>query len=240
VTDFPDIPPLQDVNTQPPDRSSYVEIQRVKRSLVLLATNFTNKYDIFDEPNKQLQNSSSYLVRYLDGNGPPEYDLVLRQFWRPVGSSYHRIPAGNTVTIVVSKTQGIDKTVSQSISTSLGIGEDGLGADVEATFSTSVTTSEEQSFKEKIQVDAPADGNVRVWLLWQRVHEIVAMLPDGTQLQKYDPDRPAEAVGPWEGASHVHNGALVNYIDTSWLFPSDIFVPYQKDFPASSAIGNLE
>jgi hypothetical protein len=230
MSDFPPIPELADVNNQPPDRSSYVEIQKVKRPLVMWAK---SAY-VYDVPKMKLQNSSATIVNYKDGKGPPDYDLVLRQFWRPVGKSYHRILPGNTVTITVSKTRGISTTVSKSITASLGISEGALSAEVSATFSTSVTTSEETSFTDSVEIDPPADGKVRVWLLWQLVHEIVAMQPDGKQFPRGDRDRPNREANVFGllGVIGV-SGARVNYDDTSWLFPSDIFPAYQKDFPAS-------
>ncbi|EHR02944.1 hypothetical protein [Bradyrhizobium sp. WSM471] len=251
-TDFPLVPELANANSQPPDRSAYVQLQSVDRPLVMWANsdNSSKSAYVCDEPNENLSNTTAIIENYWDGKGPPVYQLVLRQFWRPVGKSYHRIPVGNTLTISVTKTQGVSSTVSQSITASLGISYGALSAEVSATFSKSVTTSDESSYTETVQISPPADGMVRVWVLWQLVHEIVAIqgsydtggkfVSNGNVLPKGDrnyANRKAQVA--WNGRGRYSSGAWVNYDDTSWLFPSDTFVAYQKDFPASGAVGRL-
>jgi hypothetical protein len=242
TTNYPAVPELANVNSQPPDRSDYVELESVERHLVMWANSDNSGKEAYvcDKPNTTLPNTSAIIENYWDGGGAPDYQLVLRQFWRPVGKSYHRIPVGNTVTISVSKTQGVSSTVSQSITASLGISYGALSAEISATFSTSVTTSEENTYTETVQIEPPANGMVRVWMLWQLVHEIVAIRRDGTVLPKGDrqhANRKADVA--WDGPGHYSSGAWVNYDETSWLFPSETFVAYQKDFPARAVRGRL-
>lgn len=239
-TNYPAVPELANVNSQPPDRSDYVQVQNVDRRLVMWANSDNSSKTAFvcDMPNTTLPNTTAIIENYWDGGGAPDYQLVLRQFWRPVGKSYHRIPVGNTLTMSVTKTEGVSATVSQSITASLGISYGALSAEISATFSKSVTTTEESSYTETIQINPPADGMVRVWVLWQLVHEIVAIRKDGTVLPKGDRDHAnRKADVAWEGRGRRSSGAWVNYDDTSWLFPSDTFVAYQKDFPASGVLG---
>jgi len=241
-TNYPAVPELASVNSQPPDQSDYVQLQSVDRRLVMWANSDNSGKEAYvcDKPNMTLPNTTAIIENYWDGGTAPDYQLVLRQFWRPVGKSYHRIPVGNTLTISVTKTQGVSSTVSQSITASLGISYGALSAEISATFSKSVTTSEESSYTETVQINPPPDGMVRVWMLWQLVHEIVAIRKDGSVLPKQDrkhANRHAQVA--WEGRGHYSSGAWVNYDETSWLFPSDTFVAYQKDFPATRAVGRF-
>jgi len=237
--DYPPLPELADVNSQPPDRSDYVELSRSDRRIVMWANSDNSGKNAYvcDLPNKQLPNTTAIIENYWDGyGGPADYKLSLREFWRPVGRSYHRIPPGNTITISVSKTEGISTTVSQSLTLSLGVSEGGVSADISATFSNSVTTSQATTTAEQVDIVPPAEGRIRVWLLWQLVQEIVAIRPDGSILPPGDPNHAVQkAQVAWDGPGHYSSGAWVNYMATDWLFPSDTYAAYQKDFATSAA-----
>ena len=75
-----------------------------------------------------------------------------------------------------------------------------------------------------------------MWLLWQLVQEIVAIRPDGSVLPPGDPNHAIQkAQVAWDGPGHYSSGAWVNYVALDWLFPSDTYSAYQKDFAAGAA-----
>lgn len=241
---YPDLPVLTDVNSQPPDRSDCVVLATSTTKRLSMWANSDNSSAsayVSDVPKVKLDNSGAVLDHYWDGQPPADYVLKLREFWRPVPSTYHRVQSGDSAIYQVTKTFGLSTTVTQSVSASLGVDEGGISASISATFSTSITTSSETSTMQQYNVTAPA-GMVRVWLLYQLVHEIVAIRPDGTLLPADDHNhgiRKAEIVlNPvWPGSS----GAWVTYDNpntvkglgqsaTQLLFPSDLFSEYSKDF----------
>ena len=122
--------------------------------------------------------------------------MTLRQFWRLVDGSYTTLPAGNSLTQTFTHSWGISKTVSDSISASLGVGGGGLSASLSETFSQSVTTDDNTSQQVSRVINPPADGMVRVWMAWQLVHEVVALDPAGKVVGAGDRGRDNRKAAP--------------------------------------------
>jgi hypothetical protein len=107
-----------------------------------------------------------------------------------------------------------------------------------------VTTDQQTTVETDIQFDPPPVGYVRVWLTWQLVHELIALDPQGKQLSEADlgtANRKAQIAfyllgnkSPIMSPGLVWHDAWVHYKKTRFLFPSQTFVPYQKDFLSGS------
>jgi hypothetical protein len=169
------------------------------------------------------------LMNYWDGGPPANYVLVMRSYWSLVSNTYTQIYPGGSFTKEYSTTVGISTTDAQTISAEMGFEAEGLGAKLSAEFSHSVTTSSSQTETTTYNVGAPADGLIRVWMLWQLVDEIVALDPNTGNVVA-NPTR----TGDVNWSQHAPSGAYLQYTNLDQLFPESFLVPVQKDFPNST------
>jgi hypothetical protein len=170
------------------------------------------------------------LVAYSDGSGPQEYTLTWRQYWRQVPKTYTHVPPGNTTTVKYTQTTGISTTDAQSFSAELGASVEGLSAKLQEAFSSSITTSTETSEELTKEVGAPEPGITRVWVMWQLVDEVVALMPDGEVLP---PVRGEGTVARIPSTDLTEFEAFLTLPNTQQTYPGDAVVPDQKDFPTS-------
>ena len=119
------------------------------------------------------------LLEYWDKGAPIDYTLTLRQYWRMVPNTFTHINPGGGFKKNYTVTHGISTTDSHTISAELGCEAKGLSAKISASFTHSVTVSDEKAEQTEFSAGAPADGQVRVWVLWQLIDEIVALDPNG-------------------------------------------------------------
>jgi hypothetical protein len=239
------VPPILSANDLPPKYSAPIVLKTNKTKRMLMfadSDNSSKQCYVTDIPDVCSTFPNGTLRAYWDGKPAADYTMTLRQFWRFVGDSFTRVFPGNSETKKFTHSWGISKTVSDSMTASLGLQGGGLSASVSETFSDSVTTDDNKSEEASRTIGPPADGMVRVWMIWQLVHEIVALDPAGKvvavgkpgdlDLRKADVDWPALALfGPKCGSDR--SGAWVYYKESRWLFPSRILSPSQRDFPAS-------
>lgn len=232
---LPPIPDLTSLNDAPPAESDHIVLGTTDARLQIWANSDNSGAGAWapDSPNPWAQVGPA-LLNYWDGGGPAQYTLTMRQYWRQVDGSYTRLPEGNSMSISVTKTYGISTTDSQTLSAELGVEGGGLSAKVTATFSHSVTTTQETSETKEVIVQPPAAGMIRVWLAWQLVNEIVALdasgniIPTG-QGPNGTLNRKAEIL--WSIKMLGDSGAWVYYQNVQQAFPSTNVVYYQKDFP---------
>jgi hypothetical protein len=196
-------------------------------------------------------NNYGVLVNYWDGKPAADYTMTMRHFWKRMEDSYTVVPAGNTQDQSFTHSWGISTTDAQTLSASLGYSsgqEAGVNASITTTFSHSVTTDESNSQQISRHIGDPGDGKVRVWLMWQLVHEIVALTPDGKILEagnRNDKNRKADIswfsflnratddVGVRTCGGPGQSGAWVYYEAARWLFPSKLLRVSQRDFSAT-------
>jgi hypothetical protein len=244
--DFPNIPKLVRLNSAPPTESDKVVRGTSKRRLMLWAvsdrTDFKAYVNDIPDPTRGALDMTAVAGNreYKDGQPPAQYTLTLRSFWRPVAGTYTRIYPGNTVTRKLTKSWGISTTDSETVTASLGYSAGdagGLNASITEEFTHSVTTDRETTIEEDIQLDPPESGQIRVWLTWQLLHELIALDPEGKQISAVDhgtANRKAQIA--WLPIPHLWLGdAWVHYTKTRFLFPSQTFAPYQEDFPKASS-----
>lgn len=81
----------------------------------------------------------------------------------------------------IQSTQGMSVTDEKKISASIGIAVKGLSASLTATFSHSVTVSQQETVTNNYTVPVPA-GKTCNWALWQLIDEFVILDSDGAPL----------------------------------------------------------
>lgn len=228
---WPVPPPIQNLWESLPAEST-PQTQGTSPERLMLVTKL-GKINIWvpDQPGVKRPGTDEVLLEFTKGGQPAEYTLTWRQYWRQVPNSYTHIPPGGGYTKAYTTTHGISRTDSESISGELGVDLGGLGAKLQATFGHSITVSEERSEQTQYTVGAPGEGEVRVWVLWQLVDEIVALdqgnvLDFGTKQGRVHP--PAAF---WDEVP-------LSYRDVQQKFPSEIFVPMQRDFDESQALAD--
>ena len=241
LAQLPDVPPIASLHDMPPPESAHRVIGTAKTRLRIYANsdNSGNETWVDDTPNPSPSfdqfKTGGVLVKYWDGGPAAQYTLTMRQYWRLVDGSYTQIPEGASQSVTISQTTGISTTDTQTISAELGISGDGLSASLSATFSHSVTTSQENTQSKTTNVGSPPAGMIRVWVCWQLIDELVALDaqgniipsnqgPNGTSSRKADVH--------WPGILSGVSGAYVYYPNVRQLFPSNTFIYRQADFPA--------
>lgn len=235
LANLPDVPIIASLNWAPPAESDRIVLEVSNERLLIWANsdNSGTEEFVFDQPQQDPGPlvTTGYLVNYWDGQPEPAYTLTHRQFWRLV--HYTNLPEGNSQSIKYSQTTGISETDSESLSAEMGASAGGLSAKISATFSHSITTSNEDTQENTINVAAPDKGMIRVWLAWQLCDEIVALMPDGSTLPVGDQGtKNRKADVQWAGLTGAVSGAWMYYKTAQTSFPSDTIIYSQQDFPA--------
>ncbi|HEX4302137.1 MAG TPA: hypothetical protein VHZ78_05060, partial [Rhizomicrobium sp.] len=243
MAQLPDVPPIVSLHEKPPPESARRVVGTTATRLKIFAnSDNTSKTAWVDDTPVPLaaphglrvgDGTPATLVNYWDGGPAAPYTLTMRQYWQLVDGSYTQIPEGGSLSITISQTTGISTTDTESISAELGITGGGLSATMSATFSHSVTTSQENTLSKTMSVGPPPPGMIRVWVCWQLVDELVALDaggnvipsnegPDGTSSRKADIC--------WFGGLGWVSGAYVYYPNVQQLFPSETFIYSEADF----------
>jgi hypothetical protein len=174
------------------------------------------------------------LLKYWDNGTPIEYTLTMRHFWRQVPHTFTHILPGGQFHKTYTTSHGISTTDSHSISAEMGVEAGGLGAKISATFSHSVTVSDEKAEQTQFSAGAPKDGHTRVWVLWQLIDEIVALDPAGNVIPKGEAQLNRKGEVEWMSSFlGQHSGAFLSYPNPRQEFPSTTFMPQQADFPTT-------
>jgi hypothetical protein len=225
---FPPLPVIASPQWQPPNQSDRVVDGTSPHRLRIWANADSHDWQemMNDVPGGEAA-AAGQVMSYWDGAGEANYTLTLRSYWVLVPGSYTQVGHGNSYNKSYTTTYGISETDAQSISASLSVGVEGIGATIQAEFSHSVTTSSETSESTSYQVDGPDEGQVKVWMLWQLVDELCALGPDGQIVA----NAVRRADVNW--SEHNPSGAYVNYLDINQHFPSPTMVPVSAVFPAA-------
>ena len=225
---LPLLPVIQSLVWLPPSQSTPVVQSTTEDRLMLFANSDKHEWTEFvpDQPNAPNPTGGGTLMDYWDGNPAANYVLTMRSYWVLVPGTYTQVPPGGAFQKQYTTTFGISTTDSQNICAEMGLDVEGLSAKLSVEFSHSVTTSTSQQETTTYNVGAPADGFLRVWMLWQLVDEVVALDPTTGNVVA-NPMRHGDV--NW--SQHAAGGAFLNYDDLDQLFPEPILVPVQKDFP---------
>jgi hypothetical protein len=219
-----------------PDESDHTVVNTTVERLLLYAdSDNSGKWAwVSDQPiGDNRPNWANPALRfYWDGTQRPNYTLTMRRYWRQVPGTHTHVLPGGGFQKAYSTTHGISQTDSEAISAELGIDAGGLSAKLTATFEHSVTTSSENSEMTTFTAGAPEAGFTRVWLIWQLVDELVALDPSNKIM-------PEGGFGKgdvwWAGPFLGPSGANLLLKKTRQIFPTETYVPDQKDFPSSAA-----
>lgn len=225
---FPPWPIIQGLMWQPPSQTAPSGVGTIPGRLNIYANADSHDWQEYvpDVPNPN--GGGGTLLDYW-ANTPPQanYVLTTRSYWALVPNSYTLVyPSGNFQK-EYSTTVGISTTDAQSICAELGVDVEGLSAKLTAEFSHSVTTSSSQTETTTYNVGAPAEGMIRVWMLWQLVDELIALDPNTGNVVA-NPTRHGDV--NW--SQHNPSGAYLNYTNLDQHFPEPFVIPIQKDFPS--------
>lgn len=240
---LPSLPTFSSLDDDGPDTSSPAVVATTTDRLLLFADsdNSSNWAWVADTPGVTNPLGPAVLADYWGGSSQPQYTLTLRHFWQKVDGSYTRVNPGATFTQSVTQTSGISTTDESSLAAELSVGTDGLSAKITATFSHSVTVSQETSITKTYTVGAPDPGLVRAWALYQLMDEIVALDASGNVIPVDAGHGDVSWVPQLPFADT--SGAFLHYFGTPdqrggdrptvrQVLPSGVFTPVQKDFPA--------
>jgi hypothetical protein len=225
---LPDFPLIDGLSWAPPANTGPVEVNRVVQPLYIRADADNADYadNVLDQP---APSGNPRLNNWWPGHEPagPRM-LILRHFWRMVPGTFTHIAPGTHLSKSWAYTHGVSTTDSQSITATVGIAAEGLSAGLSATFSHSITISDQQTQTTTFTVDPPADGQIRVWVLWDLMYEFLIVnqnngqvLPTGT----YRGD-----VG-FSNDEH-YSGAYLNYPWTHLIVSSGNLCSQQREFTA--------
>lgn len=227
---FPPLPDIPGLNWEPPNQTPPV-VQKTSPTRVKIRADCDIhdwQEDMNDMPGGDGA-AAGQVMSYWDGNPQANYVATLRSYWALVPNTYTQVTPGNTYTKSYTTTYGISETDAQSLSATLGVEVKGISASLTAEFSHSVTTSTESSETTQYTVGGPAEGQTRVWMLWQLVDEFCLIDPNTNDVIANTTRR---ADVNW--SQHHPTGAYVYYVDPDQHFPSATLVPITKDFPTPS------
>jgi hypothetical protein len=149
----------------------------------------------------------------------------MRHFWRLVPNTFTHVQPGGGFKKSYSVSHGISTTDSHTIS-----------AKISASFTHSVTVSDEKVEQTEFSAGAPEAGFVRVWALWQLIDEIVALDPAGNVIPHTEEGLNRKGEIRWISPKAIpmiggyDSGAFLSYPKAQMEFPSTTFMPQQKDF----------
>lgn len=223
---LPDFPDIDSLNWSPPPQTDWVEVSRVdnpKTWIYADADNANYQDWVVDVPSGS---GCPRLNNWWSGHEPQKpRRLLLRKCWKLVPGTFTHLSQGTHLRQSWQYTHGVSTTDSQSITAQMGIQADGISAGLSATFSHSVTVSDQTTQTTEYSVDPPAEGT-RVWLLWDLMYEMLlvnqstgAPIPAGTYRGDVD----------FTDDRH-YSGAYLTYRWTNLTVSSGYLVPQQKDF----------
>ncbi len=193
--------------------------------------NSSNNTWVPDKPGLKIDGCNSELVRYWDEGEARPYTLTLRNYWKYVDGSEVLVYHGDSFTRICETTKGISVTDSESISAELGVDVDGLSAKISAAFSHQVETSAVTSITEEHIINGPVDKTqVKIWLLYQLIDEIVALDPDQNIIPFTD-HRKGDVNWDLNFPFPVVSGANLCYPNVQQTFPSQTTFPVEAIFP---------
>ena len=228
--ELPAIPKPDSLMWQPPQQSTPIVQSRSETGRLMLSANADShgwQEMVPDIPKERNPiKGGATLLSYWPGFQASQYTLTLREYWALVPLTYTHVYPGGSFTKGYETSYGISTTDQLTISAELGVSVGELGAKLSAQFSHSVTTSETKSETTIYNVGAPAEGFVRVWMLWQLVDELIALGPDGKIITN-----PTKR-GDVDWSQHGPSGAYLSYLKLDQPFPSSLFIPVQADFRA--------
>jgi hypothetical protein len=227
---LPPRPTIESVVWEPPATSDPVVFTAPDRRLLLHANsdNSGKAAMVPDYPGATDKSTMATLRNYWGNRDPAQYTLTLQEYWRLVPATYTQVMQGGGYTESYSVTEGVSATTSQSLSAQLGVDEAGISASITATFDHSVTTSTERSYSRSYSVGSPPEGKIRVWMLWQLMHDMAALDSNGRVIAGDQ----GEGDVYWWGPGDSVSGAYLSYSPVKVSIPSTFYVPSQADFPA--------
>jgi hypothetical protein len=230
MIDFPPPPKIESLNWQPPAQTVPERIASSANDIKLMIYADADNADyndwVLDHPSSE---GFPRLNNWWENQAPPgPRQLILRQFWTYVPNTYTHLYPGNTFSRSWEYSHGISTMDSQSITIEIGFEGQGLSAGLSATFSHSVTVTEETKETTQYTVNGPKDGEVRVWLLWDLRYE---MLLIDQVTSEVVPERTYRGDVGFTNDAH-YSGAYLNYPWTRKNMSSGILVADQRDFPA--------
>jgi len=219
-TDMPPFPPITSLMEELPDQtdSVFISLSNQQRLLMYAMSLHYSKIQgwVSDTINHMNDVNPGVILRsWGDGCEPTTYNLQLRAYWQQVPNTYTHVNPGGGFSKTYTSSHGITTTDSQTISAELGLEGGGLSAKITATFGHTVETSQQTSEQTEYTVGAPDNGFVRVWVLWQLVHEIVAWDDGGLLI-------PSSVGSAGTGDVFFTNppgGGAARYLRLQFLFP---------------------
>jgi hypothetical protein len=223
---IPPFPTIDSLNWAPPAQTNPVEISHVDNARLMIyadADNANYQNYVLDVP---ASSGAPRLNNWWSGHEPQgPRRLVLRQFWKAVPGTFTHLSDGTKLQQSWQYTHGVSTTDSESITAQVGIEGDGLSAGLSATFSHSVTVSEQTTQTTQFSVDPPAQGT-RVWILWDLMYEMMVVTQNGGIIIPTGTYR-----GDVDFADDKHySGAYLNYKWTHLIVSSGNLFPQDKVF----------
>ena len=226
---LPALPTIASLDWDPPATTSPELISVLTKPLIIRADSDNSGYwaMVYDELGK---GDNARIDAYWPGQSPEPHRLRLRRYWARVPDTYTRLPAGTSLKNSWAYTHGVSTTDSQSITVQIGASGEGLSASIAATFSHSVTVTDQTTRTQEYSVDSPAAGFTRVWLLWDLMYEF-AVIHAGNE----DPIKTGTYRGDVRFTDDKHwSGAYLNYAWTYKVISTGYMVAQSNDFHTAS------
>jgi hypothetical protein len=179
---LPPFPTIDGLDWAPPTSTGGVQIGRSSGALWIRADADNAGYadDVLDQPR---DSGAPRLNNWWDGCAPAgPRSIVGYQYWRLVPGTFTHLSAGTSLEKSWSYQHGVSTTDSQSLTATMGIQAEGLSAGLSATFSHSVTISDQQTQTTQYSVGPTPEGKVRVWMLWDLIYEFSLINTDNGQM----------------------------------------------------------
>ena len=222
---LPPLPDIDSIDWTPPLMTNPVELGRSSGPLIIFADSDNSGYQdwVSDVPR---ESGDPRLNNWWDGAAPPERQYVMRKYWKLVPGTFTHLTPGTSFRKSWEYVHGVSTTDSQSITAQFGIAAEGLSAGISATFSHSVTISDQVSSTTEYSVDAPASGT-RVWSLWDLTYDFLIVRagtsnPIQTGTYRGDVD--------FSGDDH-YSGAYLTYRWTNMTVSAGFLCPHDRVFP---------
>jgi len=176
---LPPFPTIDGLDWAPPLTTGYTQIGRTSGPLRIRADADNAGYadDVWDYPS---DSGAPRLNNWWEGGEPPgPRSIMAAQYWRLVPNTFTHLSAGTSLEKSWSYQHGVSSTDSESLTATMGIQAEGLSAGLSATFSHSVTISDQQTQTTQYSVGSTPEGKVRVWMLWDLIYEFSLVRADG-------------------------------------------------------------